>query len=136
MQLLYSREVGGEDLSGTQDIAMEILPLEEADGAYLESVLSGVEAHKEEIDGAISHYAKGWKIDRLPKVDLAILRLGIFELFWRDDIPAGATLDECVEMAKRYSTPESGAYINGILASCLREKEHPEQPLAEDTAEA
>jgi len=123
MQLLYSREVGGEDVSGTQDIAMEILPLEEADSAYLESVLGGVEAHKEEIDEAISRYAKGWKIDRLPKVDLAILRLGIFELNWRDDIPTGATMDECVEMAKRYSTPESGAYINGILASVLKEKQ-------------
>ncbi len=122
MQILYSRETGGEDLSGTQDIAMEVLPLEEADGEYMDSVLKGVAEHLEEIDAAISRYAVGWKIDRLPKVDLSILRLGIFEIFWRDDIPDKATINECVEMAKSYSTPDSGSYINGILSSCLKEK--------------
>ena len=123
MQILYSRETGGEDPSGTQDIAMEVLPLDKADGDYMKSVLEGVAEHQEEIDAAISRYAVGWKIDRLPKVDLSILRLGIFELFWRDDIPDKATINECVEMAKHYSTPEAGSYINGILSSCLKEKQ-------------
>jgi len=134
MQLLYSREIGGDDLNGTQNIAMEVLPLEEADADYLKSVLEGVETHKEEIDDAIGRYAMGWKVERLPKVDLSILRLGIFEIFWRDDIPDGATINECVEMAKQYSTPEAGRYINGILHSCETEKNQPTE--TEDTVHA
>ena len=59
----------------------------------------------------------------MTKVDLAILRLGIYELGWCDESPAGATINECVELAKEYSVPQSGAYINGILSSYERDRQ-------------
>jgi len=122
MQVLYSRQAGGEDRPETELLAAEHLQIQEPDPAYMKKTIQGVEEHLPEIDERIGRYAKNWSVDRLPRVDLAILRLGIFELFWREDIPDGATINECVEMAKRYSTPEAGHYINGILSSCLREK--------------
>lgn len=80
----------------------------------------GAAGHREEIDAILAQYAQRWKVDRLPKVDLAILRLGLYELTWCKDIPPGATINECVELAKEYSTAKSGAFINGILGNYHR----------------
>jgi len=127
MQVIYSQEAGGEDLSGTQLMSSEFLTIEEPDPEYMERTVQGVCDHKDELDQMIDRFARGWKAARLPKVDLAILRLGIFEILYREDIPDGATINECVEMAKKYSNPESGSYINGILSSCVRYKLNPDE---------
>ncbi len=122
MRLLYSWSMGDEEQLTTLKMLYEDgnMVLDSAQQRYIDRVVDGVKANLEEIDRYIDQLASGWSAERLPKVDLAILRLGIYELGWCADIPAGATINECVELAKEYSVPQSGAYINGILASYER----------------
>lgn len=78
-------------------------------------------AHRVDIDGILAEYAEGWTVDRMPDVDRAVLRLGVYELLWRDDIPDAVVIDEAVELAKTLSTDESPKFVNGVLGKVLRE---------------
>jgi transcription antitermination protein NusB len=80
----------------------------------------GVSDHLEELDAIISAYSHSWPIERMPAVDRALLRLGTFELT-ETDVPTGACISEAVELAKRYSTDDSHAFVNGMLARVARE---------------
>lgn len=79
-------------------------------------------ANVEEEDSIIGKYSKGWKTTRLSKVSLSILRLALCELMFFDDIPDGVSVNEAVELAKKYSSVEDASYINGILGSYIRGK--------------
>ena len=83
-------------------------------------LINGVEAARAEIDMQIVAHAKGWALDRLPALDRAILRLGIFELTSRADVPTAVVIDEAVELAKRFSTDDSGKFVNGVLAAVAK----------------
>ena len=82
---------------------------------YIEDVLKGIDAHREELDREIAERASGWRLDRLHAVDRNVLRLGIYEMRHRPDIPPEVIVDEAVELAKAYGTERSGAFVNGIL---------------------
>ena len=69
-----------------------------------------------EIDAAISEKATGWTIERMGKVDVAIIRLAVFEIMFDDSIPVGVSINEAVELAKKYGREESGGFVNGVLA--------------------
>jgi transcription antitermination protein NusB len=84
---------------------------------------AGVLDHLEEIDRLIAGHAQNWDLDRLALVDKQILRLALYELHWRDDIPAAVTINEAVEIAKKFSTPQSGRFVNGILDRVREEME-------------
>jgi N utilization substance protein B len=73
------------------------------------------------LNEAISRHAKGWTIERMPVLDRAILRMGIFELTSRAEVPTAVVIDEAVELAKRFSTDDSGRFVNGVLAAVARE---------------
>lgn len=89
--------------------------------AELASVLvSGVEQYISEIDMFIIENAKGWAIDRMPALDRAILRIAIYELLHRNDTPVAVVIDEAVELAKRFSTDDSGRFVNGVLSAVAR----------------
>jgi N utilization substance protein B len=90
------------------------------DHQYITSILDSIKEHRETIDTAIEAEAFGWKLSRIPKVDLAILRLGVCELLYREDIPGAVTINECVDLAKLYSTDNSGTFINGVLSTIFR----------------
>ena len=124
MRLLYSWSMGDEEQLTTLKMLYEDggMTLDAAQQRYIDRVVDGVKEQLEEIDQVINRLAEGWSAERLPKVDLAILRLGMYELGWCEDIPTGATINECVELAKEYSVPQSGAYINGILSSYVKEQ--------------
>jgi len=79
-------------------------------------VLLGVTEHLAELDGLITRYAKDWTIDRMPALDRALLRMAIYELVHRPDVPTGAVISEAVELAHRFSTDESARFVNGMLA--------------------
>lgn len=83
-------------------------------------LITGVEDHRKELDAVIVSHAKGWALDRMPALDRAILRLGIYELTYRVDIPLAVVIDEAVELAKRFSTDDSGKFVNGILAAVAK----------------
>lgn len=74
------------------------------------------------IDEIIENYAVGWKLNRIPKVTLSILRLALCEILFIDSIPEGVSINEAVELAKKYATPEDASFINGILGSYSRSK--------------
>lgn len=84
------------------------------------ALLEGVEASREYIDAQIVTHARGWAIDRMPALDRAILRLAIHELLDRPDVPVAVVIDEAVELAKRFSTDDSGRFVNGVLAAVAK----------------
>ena len=86
-------------------------------------LLEGVIKHMQEIDKKISKYAANWQLERMAFVDRNIMRLGCFELLFRQDIPPKVAINEAVELAKKYSGPESGKFVNAILDQIKIEKE-------------
>ena len=89
---------------------------------YSVTLVEGVVAHRDRIDELLSTYAESWTIERFPAVDLAVLRIGVFELMWCDDVPDGVAVSEAVELAASLSTEESPAFVNGLLARLLQLK--------------
>lgn len=87
---------------------------------YIRSIVLGVAEHAPELDGYIANYARGWSFDRIPLVASAIMRVAMYEVLYRSDIPNGVAINEAVEIAKKYETPETVKFINGILGSFVR----------------
>ena len=89
---------------------------------YAVTLVEGVVGHRLRIDELLSTYAEQWTIDRFPAVDLAVLRIGVFELLWCDDVPDGVAVSEAVELAANLSTDDSPAFVNGLLGRLLQLK--------------
>jgi len=106
-----------------RDFVGEEGELERPTDPYVSEVLEGIEAHRPKIDRLIEERAEGWPLERLHSVDRNILRLAIYELLYREDIPPEVAINEAVELAKKYGTERSPAFINGILDRILKEKE-------------
>ncbi|NBU93169.1 MAG: transcription antitermination factor NusB [Actinobacteria bacterium] len=90
---------------------------------FVGEVISGVTEHIDKIDELILTYAQGWDMDRMPPIDKNILRIAIFEILWRPDIPIQVAADEAVELGKSLSTDESSSYINGVLGRIIKIKD-------------
>jgi N utilization substance protein B len=84
-------------------------------GDYTITLVEGVAAHRERIDELLSEHAQGWTLDRMPPVDLAVLRVGLYELLWASDVPDPVAIDEAVGLAKELSTDDSPRFVNGVL---------------------
>lgn len=82
---------------------------------YARVLVDGVSAHSAEIDALIAKYSEGWELDRMPAVDRNVLRLGVFELVYGQDVPPAVAIDEAVALVKQLSTDESPAFVNGLL---------------------
>lgn len=89
---------------------------ETKDTEYIQKKIDDIASKVEDIDQIINQFAKGWKTTRMGKVDLALLRLAVYEIRYEDAIPTGVAINEAVELAKKYGTEESPAFINGVLA--------------------
>lgn len=100
------------------EIAAEARDLEADE--YIKTVFSGVYENVSEIDGMISENAVGWRIERISKTALCILRLAIFEIKYMEDIPASVSINEAVEIAKKYASGEDASFINGILSTVVK----------------
>jgi N utilization substance protein B len=83
--------------------------------AYLEELVAGVAAHQEELDALIARYSEHWRLERMTVVDRNLLRLAIYELLFQAAVPPKVVINEAVEMAKRFGTEASGAFVNGLL---------------------
>jgi N utilization substance protein B len=90
--------------------------------AYTIELVEGVTAHRPRVDEILAEYAEGWSVSRMPDVDRAVLRLAVYELLWRDDIPSAVVIDEAVELVKSLSTDESPRFVNGVLSRVLQEQ--------------
>ncbi len=110
LSLLYEADVKG----ASGDDVLRALPVEPE--AYARDLVEGVGAHRGELDELIRRFAKGWSLERMPVIDRTLLRMAGFELGWRGDVPTAVVIDEAVELAKEYSTDDSGRFVNGMLA--------------------
>jgi N utilization substance protein B len=95
---------------------------------YAAEIVRGVSAHHDEIDGLIADNAVDWTLERMPAVDRNILRMGIWELLWADDVPDGVAISEAVGLAEDLSTDGSPAFVNGLLAKVARTGIQPSPP--------
>jgi len=121
LKLLFARELGGAPT------AEEVLEQSEAqtaldgpDELFMRELVEGVSGNQAALDEIIEAHAQGWALTRIAKVDLLILRLAVFELRYRLDIPTGATINEAVELAKRFGEEKSYRFVNGILGAVAR----------------
>lgn len=114
LELLYETEAK----DATVATVLAALPVDP--DPYAVDVVTGVSEHRAQIDAVITRLAPDWPIDRMPVVDRNVLRLGLYELMDRPDVPTAVVLDEAVALAKRYSTDESGRFVNGVLAAAAR----------------
>lgn len=89
--------------------------------SFVVDLVLGVGAHQARIDELIGRFAIDWTLERMPAIDRNLLRLAVYELLERPDVPLGAVISEAVELAKRYSTDESGRFVNGVLSSVAAE---------------
>ena len=94
------------------------------DKKYIEQVVLGIAEKKEELDEKIKTYLKGWTMDRISKTDLAILRLAVYEMLYREDIPCKVSINEAVELAKAFCEETSPSFINGVLAGVVNSLEN------------
>lgn len=92
-------------------------------GDFARELFEGVSSREQELDDVINKYSKGWKANRLPKVNLAILRLAIYEIKYLEDVPNSVAINEAVELAKKYSGEGDYSFINGILGSVAKGEE-------------
>ena len=122
MKMLYAASLGGgETMDEVLEQSEQADTLSGSDKTFLENLVAGVTDRQEELDAVIGKYAQGWALNRLGKVDLTILRMAVYELMCMPEIPVGATINEAVELAKRYAEDKSSSFINGILGSAARE---------------
>lgn len=102
---------------------------DEVELAYFLDVVHGVHAHAEELDACIARHAKGWTIGRMPKVDLSIMRLSCYEMGHHKEIPGSVSINEAVELAKKYGDDGSKAFVNGVLGKVYQEVRPQGDPL-------
>ncbi|MBQ8507910.1 MAG: transcription antitermination factor NusB [Clostridia bacterium] len=121
MELIYEWEMGGD---GGEDTRLNLLGVQpgEKESEYMNRMFEGVVAEQEALDESIARHLRGWTIERISKVDLAILRLGAYELSL-GEVPAGIVINEAVELANQYSADKAGSFINGVLGALSREEE-------------
>jgi N utilization substance protein B len=120
VDLMYEADLRGADPVSTlaERIALADPPIND----YTIELVEGVTEHRDAIDQLLSDYSEGWTLDRMPGVDRAVLRIGLYELLWSPDIPDAVAIDEAVELAKALSTDESPKFVNGLLGRVLRDQ--------------
>ena len=112
---LYQLNFRQEPVSEQKALYLEVHPLDEEDLPYFNEITEGVFEKKDELDAEYSKYLKDWKQSRLPKVDVMLLRIAVYEMLHVSDIPVSVSINEAVVLAKKYSSEESKSYINAIL---------------------
>ena len=120
MQLLYQMDSNGEFNKEVMDIYLENFPFSKSETDYIKTVVEGVLEHKEEIDNSVENHLQGWELTRIAKVDLATLRLAVFEIKYMVDIPVEVSINEAIEIAKKFSGDDSYKYVNGVLGGIVR----------------
>jgi N utilization substance protein B len=121
LDVLYESDLRGSDAQKT--LSERLLQSDPPIPEYAVELVEGVLAHRERIDELIATYAVGWTLDRMPAVDRNILRIGAYELLWRDEVPDAVAIDEAVELARALSADESPKFVNGLLAALLDVKD-------------
>lgn len=117
--LIFEKELNDDSLEDILSLAEEVRDIKSDD--YIKKVFFGVFENLEEIDIIISQNAVGWSINRITKTALAVLRLSIFEIKFYSEIPLSVSINEAVELTKKYATKEDASFVNGILSTVAKE---------------
>ncbi len=123
LDILFSSDVRGDSIGVT--VAAEAKraasePAREASWLYAREIADGIADHQSDIDEQITTHSRDWKLERMPAVDRALLRIGVWEIHFNDEVPTAVAIDEAVELAKEFSTEDSGAFVHGVLARVAR----------------
>ena len=102
------------------DLFLDNMEFTDSEKKYISTNYMNLISHLEDIDEIISSHVKGWSIDRLSSVDLSVLRVSIYEIYFGKDVPAPVSINEAVEISKTYGTKDSGKFVNGILGTVYR----------------
>jgi transcription antitermination protein NusB len=120
LDILFEAEIRGEPVLDL--LAIRTQEASPPVPAYAAELVRGVHEHGQQIDQLLAEYALGWTLDRMPAVDRNILRIGVQELLWNDDVPDAVAISEAVTLAGELSTDDSSAFVNGLLARLLELK--------------
>ena len=123
LQLLFQQEFQAKNAEWQETFWEEHPTASKTVRTFATSILQGVIDHQLEIDQLIQRYAVDWSISRMPVVDRNILRCATYELLWESDIPAVVTINEAIELAKRFADDEAQRFVNGILDHILRDED-------------
>jgi N utilization substance protein B len=131
LKVIFQLDVAGGDPAEAFDLVVRLMAEdpEDGDGAALTDevksfarvLLEGAIANLDDLDGRLRTYAREWSLERMANVDRNILRLALYEMLFLDDVPLSVSINEAVELAKTFSTPDSGRFINGILGKIAAE---------------
>ncbi len=121
MKMLYAASCGGEEsMNEVLEQSEQADTLSGADKTFLENLVSGVRERQEELDAIVGQYAQGWALNRLARVDLTSRRMAVSATLAMPEVPGGASINEAVELSKRFCEDKSSGFINGILGSVAR----------------
>ena len=115
VQVLYQMDVTQGDIAEALTTFCEHFEAPESIRDFAVELVNGAHQHRAEIDGLISRFSEHWRLERMPTVDRNILRLASFELLYRPDIPAKVSINEAVDLGKKFGSEDSGSFVNGIL---------------------
>jgi N utilization substance protein B len=122
LQMLFENDVSGTEPGEMFDRSTDLARSPESVGSFTKRLVSGTLGHRDALDKIISKQAEHWRLSRMPIVDRNILRLALYELLYEPDTPRPVVIDEALEIAKRFSTPQSSQFINGILDGVLKSR--------------
>jgi transcription antitermination protein NusB len=120
LDVLFAAELRGE--TATEALDRAIADGEAPTNDYTVTLVRGVEEHRARIDEVLTSYAEGWTLQRMPAVDRNVLRLGVWELLWTEDVPDAVAISEAMALVTELSTDESPQFVNGVLGAVLRNK--------------
>lgn len=123
MKVLFQMDSMSDFTEESLEVFLENFEYDEMETLYIKESISKIRDNLEEIDEYIKQNLEGWSIYRLAKVDLAVLRIAIYEMLFRDDIPMEVSINEAIETVKKYSTDESFKFINGVLGGFARSRD-------------
>lgn len=112
-----------EQVSSEEDSGLKTPSADDRNVIFAAKLVKDTLAYMDQIDELLKTYLSGWKLDRLSKVDLQILRLAVYEMMLSEDVPPKAVVNEAIELAKHFGTEESGKFVNGVLGKILKEKD-------------
>ncbi len=120
VQMLYQMEVNPGELETALELFWKGISASQPVKEFVNRIVTGVHGKQEEIDKLLAKHSEHWRLDRMDMVDKSILRMGVFEIMFCDDIPVKVAMNEAVDLGKKFGAAESGAFINGILDKISR----------------
>ncbi len=120
LQMLYQMEVNPGELEAALELFWKDISASQPVKEFVNRIVQGVNARQEEIDALLARHSEHWRLSRMDMVDKSILRMGVFEIMFCEDIPVKVAMNEAVDLGKKFGAEESGAFINGILDKISR----------------